>query len=307
MREKQGIPSTMRKTALAAALAAVCTQAGATLVADGKFDATEGYQLGITFGINDTHGTTNYGKLYFGQDAGGQYLYIQMPLGYVDNVYGAPANDTGTGWFSGHSFLDLLQGDSQGITWKAANNTTTHVTLDYLADCGSAGNGACSPSGYKSSGIGASGTGGAGTSGWQSVSYDNGSGSGSALKQVATSLEYNLNTVIGGTGANTDSPLANPNWIKDVGYELQFAAGTFNAQDWVDKAKAPGLISLDAPGVAPSKKTFKDYTTPSCTFGCNGTAPEPSTNWLLALGAAALLWFARRRQVPAALGRLLPR
>ena len=48
-----------------------------------------------------------------------------------------------------------------------------------------------------------------------------------------------------------------------MGYEIQFAAGTFNAKDWIDKAKAPGLISLDNPSVSPSKKTFKEYTSPT--------------------------------------------
>ena len=131
-------------------------------------------------------------------------------------------------------------------------------------------------------------------------------GSASALKNVATSLEYDLNTVIGGIGANTDSS-NNPNWIKEVGYELQFAAGTFNASDWVNKDKAPGLISLYDPAVSPSKKTFKDYTTPACTYGCV-PLPEPGTNWLLGLGALSLLWVARRRRdavAPPAIRRLI--
>jgi PEP-CTERM motif len=287
MRSKQGKSSALRKLALAAALAAVSFQAGATLVADGKYDSTEGYQLGVTFGIDDTHGTTNYGKLYFGQDASGQYLYIQMPLGYVDNTYGTNA---ASDWFSGHTFNDLLSGDTQTISWggTAANRTNT-VTLDYLVDCGNPNPGGCSPSGYDTGSKTAT------------------KGSASAITAFNTSLDYDLNTVVNGTSANTNSPGANPNWIKEVGYEIKFAPGTFNASDWVNKDKAPGLITLADPGVSPSKKTFKDYTPPTCTMGCT-QVPEPSTNVLLGIGALSLLWFARRRQVaraPYALGRLI--
>ena len=313
MRNKQGKSSAVRKLALAAALAAVCTQASALIVADGKFDGGEGYQLGMSFGILDDHGTTHFGKLYFGQDANGQYLYVQLPLGFVDNTYGANA---AADWFAplssanGHSFSNLLVGDNLSISYKTLANpsTTNTLTMDYLADCGNAGAAPCGAnSQYRSAGggIGVSGGGGSSTGSW---SDNNGGYSGAASGkplEVATSLEYNLNN--GFAGATTDSS-TNAAWIKEVGYEVKFATGTFNSTDWLDKTKAPGLITLNDPtGISPSKKTFKDYTTPSCTYGCV-PLPEPGTNWLLGIGALSLLWVARRRRdvtLPQALRRLM--
>jgi MYXO-CTERM domain-containing protein len=304
MRKKQRIPSAVRRVALAAALAAVSAQAGATLVADGKFDAAEGYQLGLTFGILNDVGVTSYGKLYFGNAADGQYLYIQMPLGFVDNTYGTnAASDWGPA--GGHTFDNLLNSDALSISF--GGNT---LKMDYLADCGTAGTSPCGPnSQYRSGGGGTGVTGGAGasTGSWsaQEGSYSGTAAGKASLKEIATSLEYNLNN---GFASATTNSSTNAAWIKEVGYEIQFAAGTFNASDWVNKDKAPGLITLNNPGdVYPSKKTFEKYTTPSCTYGCT-PLPEPGTNWLLGLGALSLLWVARRRRdavAPNAIRRLV--
>jgi hypothetical protein len=292
----------MRKMAMAAALAAVCTQASAVIVADGKLGTNE-YQLGFQMQMLDSYGASlGYAKLYFGENgaSGDQFLYIQLPTAYVDNTYGN--NDS---WSGTHLFTDLLSGDKQSISW--GGNT---LTMDYL-ECTSNASATCS-AGYASGG-------GGGTSGFGTASaggatgsntYNDGSFSGTALakgsvKDVATSLEYNLKNVNSGATTNWDS--SNPNWIKEVGYEVEFAPGTFNAADWIDKAKAPGLISISDPSVSPSKKAFKDYLPPTCIYGC-ANVPEPGTNVLLGVGAMSLLWFARRRRdgrASDALGRLI--
>jgi hypothetical protein len=300
MRAMKNISFPMRKLALAAALATSCTQAGAVLVADGKLDgangSVEGYQLGFSIGMLDTLGNSlGNAKLYFGQDAGGQFLYFQLPLGFVDNTYGNNANWT-------HSFNNLLIDDAQSIGWGGSGANTNRVAIDYLAGCvvnsglskdNAANCGAGGVSGYRSAGVGTSGTGGAGSgSGWSENDGSVNAGSAANLLNIATSLEHNLNVV--DPTATTNSSL-NANWIKEVGYEIQFKPGTFNAADWVNKDKAPGLISLyDPTSVYPSKKTFKDYTAPNCTYGCT-TVPEPGTTWLLGIGLLGMVWYARRR------------
>ena len=131
-----------------------------------------------------------------------------------------------------------------------------------------------------------------------------------ALKEIATSLEYNLNN--GDRERDTTANLANasnPNWIKEVGYEIQFAAGTFNASDWVDKTKAPGLITLDDPGRFAVEEDVQGVHDPELHVWLRSAAA--GTRHQLAawdLGALSLLWFARRRRdavTPTALRRLL--
>ena len=287
MREKQGIPSAVRKVALAAALAAVSAQAGATLVADGKFDINEGYQLGITFGINDTHGTTNYGKLYFGQDAAAVNTSTSRCRSDTSTMSTEHRRTTmrpvGSAVTRSH---DLLNGDAQKISWGG-----TAGEPDEPGDVGLsrrlrhrrqlAARPAISPPAWVPSGTGGAGTSGA--VGEQQQRLHQSREAPRRSRNVATSLEYNLNTVIGGTGANTELPLANPNWIKEVGYEIQFAAGTFNASDWVNKDKAPGLITLDDPAAFRRRRRRSRITRPRharmAARPCRNRAPTGCLAW----------------------------
>lgn len=293
-------PFKLRRIATAILFTSLAPSAQAALVADGKLDGVngtlEGYTLGYTIGFIDDKGNAiGDGKLFFGEDASGQYLYFQMPLNYVDNTYGTNAS---AGWTKGHTFDNLLGSDSLGaksgvyFSWSDASGKN-EVTIDYLA--GVCNTSKCTPTTYQSGGVGPSAPNSGAGSGanWTKNEGKINVGSAASLLNIATSLEYNLANV--DPSATTNSSL-NPNWIKEVGYEIQFAKGTFNAADWADPAKAVGLITLGSPHVSPSMTGFGGYTNPSCFYGCNGQAPEPGTIWLLLGGLGGLGWLARRQK-----------
>jgi len=324
MSVKRKIPLALRQLALASALATVYGHAGAVLVADGKLGdgavgsahgtaaaaLTEGYSTGWVVGFNDDKGHfIGNGQLWFGTGAdGSQFLYFMMPTDYVDNTYGTNAST------SGHTLNDLL-GDSLGANvnfqWndKAGNyagaGTTSSGQIDYLADCsGSTTAAANCPNKYRSAGIGNTGTGvvefaNGGSSKWSNT--DNSlSGSAASMLQVATSLEYDLNMI--DPTATTNSSL-NANWLKEVGYELQFKAGTFDPTKWGQDVQLvngqvtiPGLLTLGDPHVSPPKATFGAFASP-CLIGSSGCGvPEPGTTWLLGAGLVGMAWYARRRR-----------
>lgn len=304
MTNRGKIPQAMKKIALATAMAVFGSQAGAALItADGKLDSTDGstYALGYTIGFIDDKGQAiGDGKLWFGINSADstQFLYFQMPLSYVDNTYGAnAAADWGK---KGHSFDDLLKSDSLG------NQDTKKGTLgfgwngnsadiDYLGAVEVGSGKSAVVTGYRSGG------GGAGVDADGVTKYNDGklnAGSGASILEIATSLEYNLGLF---PGLIVDSG-TDPAWIKEVGYEIQFAAGTFDAADWLDPAKAYTLITLGNPHVSPSKKTFGGYDDPVCEVGCGGgppsQIPEPGSLLLLGAGFAALGLAGRRRRPP---------
>jgi hypothetical protein len=289
--------------AAAALMAAPRPVEAAAIVADGVLDPS--YQLGFTIGFVDTAGNAiGDGLLYFGINSADQtqFLYFQMPLHYVDNTYGANA---AADWDKGHKFNDLLGSDALGSLDKKGMPFSwngNEVKIDYLAGvvdpCATQdkkGNCVSGTTSYRSGGLGTVLNDGATDKNDGSVGTLGANNGG--LLEIATSLEYDLLHV--DSTATTDSSL-DPNWIKEVGYELQFAAGTFNASDWLDKDLAYTLISLGSPHVSPSKKDFGDYDTPECIVGCGpnistSVAPEPGSLLLLGSGLTALRMARRRR------------
>ena len=125
MQPRMRIPFAVRQMALAVALATTATQAAASLTADGRLDVLGpgGYTLGYTIGFLDQNKNfIGNGKIYFGQDATGQFLYFQMPLGFVDNTYGTNAS---ADWTKGHTFNDLIGSDSLVVPrWRSFSGRT---------------------------------------------------------------------------------------------------------------------------------------------------------------------------------------
>lgn len=353
MRVTKKIPYALRNAALTAALAAIGLPASATLVADGKLgDAAvaspastaaaalaEGYQFGYSVGFVDDKGNSmGNGQIWFGTAADGtQFLYVLEPLGFVDNTYGTNA---AADWTKGHTFSDLLGSDSEGATvgfsWTDAKNSgkTTTGSIDYIAGCSAdtaaGAKAVCSvPSpgtgGYASGGLGTTGTGitdgGNGSSSkWTNVDTKTAlTGSASSLLQVATSLEYDLKNV-DPTATTNSSTL--PGWVKEVGYEYQFAAGTFDPAIWGDgnpadghtgvvtinsatgtpqfgTAQAPGLLQIGDFHVSPPKANLGSFTPPCLIGSASCAAPEPGSLALIASGLAAVGWYTRRRKTDA--------
>ncbi len=288
-----------------------------SITADGKLDSS--YQLGFTIPFLDDKGNSiGDGQLYFGLDSGGnEFLYFQLPTNYVDNTYGTQA---AFDWSGGHTFDQLYGSDKWGVLDKKSSAggfewNGNSVTFDYIAGVP----GSCitydkknnctkySISDYRSGGVGTALTDGATDKNDGAIN----AGSAGSIVEIATSLEYDFDqygtTYLADSPAMTSNVSGNisyasavaPNWIYSVGYEIEFAAGTFNSADWLDPAKATSLITLGVVHASPSKTNYSTYGTPECFKGCTDV-PEPGTLFLFGAGLGALGWARRRRRPPRA-------
>jgi len=295
---------------------AVTAQAG--FMTDGRFDPTEGYQLGYSITFNTEAGPITGGQLWFGRDDTANYLYVMLPKDFVDNSYG----DNAIGWTGkkGHTFNDLLESDSLG-TSKGKNasalelsfsNGNAAIVVDYLAmDAETDGKKVTAINGYRSGGIGTGDDANLLNNEGAVVSGD-ATAISNIILEIATSLEWNIlhfatpDDIANSTGVIANSPAADANygnvetgfedWLFEVGYEFKFSLSAFG-EEWIDPTKALTLIALGESHASPSKTNFLGYEDPVCIAGCSTTeVPEPTGGMLAASGIAGLGWFARRRK-----------
>jgi hypothetical protein len=123
------------------------------------------------------------GKLRIGRDgpAGDMYMLVEVPTSIVDNVYGDPADASGSGWTHGHSFDDLKYSDSFEFQTIYGDK---FIEVDYL-------NSQTNQAGITNNGYG-------------------------TLLDAATSLEYNLAQGYGDTQNSPDPINGSPpsDWIQ---------------------------------------------------------------------------------------------
>jgi len=283
---------------------------------DGRLTPGESYQLSFDadFVVGST--TVTGGKLYFGTDngpggTGDHYMLFAFPKGFVDNTYGANA----VGWPTpkGHKFTDLLKSDSLGtngdhnnpalpLTLKPINSggATLDLIVDYLASDNKK-----SPTVYASGGIGD-----------PALPGDNQgqvlSGDASGVKEIATSLEFNVATyassadIINGSGVIQDSPATDssytpnpafPEWVFDVAYEFRFDSAMFDNR-WIDPNHALDFVTLTGAHASPSKLGQKSPD--QIIFTVSGPpptpVPEPASLGVFALGLFGIAFAAQRRR-----------
>ncbi len=254
------------------------TDAEATVVVDGRFDPTEGYDtlIPLSFTVEGVSTVVTGGELRLHQDlgSGDLYLLFTQPLTLVDNTYGANSIGWGLDAPSGknHSFKDLKGSDKAQFQFTdGLGNLLLDVTMDYISET-SRGSGV-----YDCLGV----TGGDGK-----VTF----GPGSAVTQWASSLDYNFNVlgfVLTGDSPATDNAYTEnpsyPGWLFDVTYEMCVSGSLFEATGFGD---VRNTVVHDSPNkIGKNRVWSKIPTTPPI--------PEPISSVLFA--GSVLLGLGARR------------
>lgn len=278
-------------------LAYMVVELRAAPIVDGKFEGlAEGYDLTLNLVFNlENSGEVHGGHVSFATDrsgSGDHFMYYSMPRAYVDNTYG----DNAVGWGKkGHTFDALLLSDKFGINTPVQFNTLTSgvvkVIIDYLAEEKLGGG---PPLGYRSGGV---------KQGEDASLIKNDgsvvSGDATGIKEVATSLEYNINRfasaedIANDTGVILNSPESDENynplnsqyndWIWDVGYEFRFDESWFDSR-WTNRNEVLNLIGLGEPHASPAKDLYLNSV----------VVPEPSTYMLMIVSLIGYCFFRKR-------------
>ncbi len=208
------------------------------ITVDGRVLASESYySWTVDTNQNDGNGDPIQTTIYLAQDARTFDVYAAVVLSAdrVDNSYGKNQ----VGWpGNNHNFDKLLKSDKAQFVFKDNGSTVLDATMDFLFETPKGGGVYSSGWGNKSS-----------SPRDDKVDSSVAVGNVANIEQAASSLDYDLNTVIGGdyTAKNSkgqtqdytvDSPITNgsdtyagsdvSDWVFEVVYEFQVAGTMFN-------------------------------------------------------------------------------
>jgi len=267
------------RIAATAALLCVSAVSAQAFTVDGRLSDDDNYSAvyDLDFFVSTDCGpsynsqTVSGGKLHIGRDGsdGDVYLLVEIPTSIVDNVYGDAADDSGSGWDDGHSFYDLKRSDGFSFSvntkygWK-------WLDVDY-AD-------------------------------WEGEPEIDSDGGHSTLKDVATSLEYNLSQGYGDTSNSPDPINGSPpsDWIQAVQYEFKLKGSKFEDGEMI------GLADLSWPYLhaSPNKLNGSGEIFVKCLHfnTCDEASgppialPAPGGGVMFALAVGFLGYMRRRRR-----------
>jgi len=201
------------------------------------------------------------------------WMFLEVPIALVDNVYGTSAH-AGTGWiYSGHSFTNLSGSDLFSFSVKIKDGSSKTVSLDYIDS----------------------------SSPWNPGEV---SDTGNVAKDHATSLQFNLINNWSNTSYSPDPsdnvPAVPAGWIRTVQYEIRLDGTKFssiptladlsNAQIHASPNKLKGDHSVTIPCVKYDNCLVVSVNSPP-----PGIA-EPATAAILVAGLTAAGLFRRRRR-----------
>ena len=234
---------------------------------------------------SDPNTQVSGGILKIGRDGtdGDIFMFLEVPIAIVDNVFGTAAATAGSGWNPpDHPFSKLESSDAFEFKLDVGG-TNKFVKVEYIEDDGS-------------------------------VQIKN--NDGGILVNAATSLQFNL-AQPDGTGfgdiLNSPDPIAGlpaTAWVQSVQYEFQFDGSQFASGTSFDLAD----LSMAVLHASPNKLSgdnkvricgLSDFstvggtlctTTPSTDPPPGNQVPEPTSTALFGFGLLGL-WLVRRRQM----------
>ena len=117
-----------------AAIATITTGVSAeAVIIDGRFSADDNYDSAFVLDASNGEEGLTGGVLRIGRDAttNDWAVHITVPTSYVDNKYGAPADDPASGWEKGHKFKELEGSDNLKFTLSSGGQEED-IEFDYI-------------------------------------------------------------------------------------------------------------------------------------------------------------------------------
>ena len=308
-----------RVPAILAGLVVGMSPALASITIDGKYDGSAPYdlELSVDFTFEDqTYGGSSSGTGFMAlgtQANGNQVLYYSVPKQYVDLSYG----DGAIGWDdyahngpndSGHSFGELKGSDKLEFKTAAGDKVKVELKGKFSSD----NDIVVTATDSFSYNLRFDACGGVQTPAnadcWSDTTAENYNGTYKDDSPLLTA----------GSDYTDDSDAnylnsVNSDWIFDVGYEIEFEAGTFDNTDWANGDIAKLFMEQTFKGhgdhgkdeiefvaffgghASPSKLQISDVCIegesddcpiidPPCKVDCGGEVPVPAPLWLMLVG-----------------------